>query len=368
MNKERLLDQIRGSLFGGAIGDALGYAVEFDREPEIFGHFGKDGITEYELKGGKALISDDTQMTLFTADGILKRAERGRRRGIAAAPRHYVRNAYLDWLKTQRYGARPASLDDDSREAFEHSWLLTLPEMYAQRAPGMTCLNSLNDRSHQEPLADYIANPLNNSKGCGGIMRIAPLALFYKPGFNWREGLEQLDLEAAQLAAITHGNSLGYMPAAVVNHVISRCLTDSETMTLKEIVLDARDSIAGLFAGDRHLPKLLSLIDKAILLSGNDASDLDNLHLLGEGWVAEETLAVALYCALKYQNDFSKAIIVSVNHDGDSDSTGAVTGNILGALTGYDAIDAKWKENLELNDVLMKTADELYRYGFGMNA
>ena len=62
-------DKIRGCLVGGTIGDALGYAVEFIREPQIFSRYGKDGITKYELdnRTGKALISDDTQMTLFTA-------------------------------------------------------------------------------------------------------------------------------------------------------------------------------------------------------------------------------------------------------------------------------------------------------------
>lgn len=59
------------------------------------------------------------------------------------------------------------------------------------------------------------------------------------------------------------------------------------------------------------------------------------------------------------KNDFSKAIIASVNHNGDSDSTGAVTGNILGALLGYDAIDLKWKNDLELIDIILRISDDL---------
>ena len=71
------------------------------------------------------------------------------------------------------------------------------------------------------------------------------------------------------------------------------------------------------------------------------------------------TLGISLYCALKYQNDFSAGIIAAVNHKGDSDSTGAVTGNILGALLGYNAIDDQWKEDLELSDVILEIADDL---------
>jgi ADP-ribosylglycohydrolase len=131
-------------------------------------------------------------------------------------------------------------------------------------------------------------------------------------------------------------------------------------MTLRETVLEARSTMEELFAENPYLPELLEKIDLALELSQNQDSDLDNIHRLGEGWVAEETLGIALYCALKYQNDFSKAIAVSVNHRGDSDSTGAVTGNLLGALLGEQAIDPKWKEDLELRDVILELADDLY--------
>ena len=57
--------------------------------------------------------------------------------------------------------------------------------------------------------------------------------------------------------------------------------------------------------------------------------------------------------------DHSAGIIASVNHKGDSDSTGAVTGNILGALLGYEAIEEKWKKDLELSDVILEMADDL---------
>ena len=349
------LDQIRGSMIGGAIGDALGYAVEFSSENEIFGTYGADGITEYKLSGGKALISDDTQMSLFTANGILVGETRFRMRGIGGQPSGYVPNAYQDWMKTQFSDINTVKKYERFTKEGGFSWLLDVPELYARRAPGNTCISALEKRAKMDHPGDFISNPVNESKGCGGIMRIAPLALKYKY-FIYQE---DLDREAAQLAAITHGHSLGYMPAAVVCHIISTILKSYPEKSLKEIILEARDAAAGLFAGDPNLPYLTEMIDRAVRLSENGASDLENIHALGEGWVAEETMAIAIYCALKYQNDFSKAIIVSVNHKGDSDSTGAVTGNILGALIGYDAIEEKWKKNLELHDVILEIADDL---------
>ena len=350
------LDQIRGCIFGGAVGDALGYPVEFFSEREIFGTYGKHGITSYEFdrKTGKALISDDTQMTLFTADGLLVGDTRGRMRGIQGWPRHYVDRAYRDWLLTQDSSFQEVNRHERFTEGGGYSWLLDVPELYARRAPGNTCLSALREGIGMD---DYVQAARNTSKGCGGIMRVAPIAMNY-PGMD----INKLDMEGAQLAAITHGHSLGYMPAAVLVHILHGIVfpPEGEAIPLKELILHARDKAEEIFAGDKHLPELTDIINRAVdLAEHGSADDLENIHQLGEAWVAEETLGIALYCALRHQDDFSAGVIAAVNHKGDSDSTGAVTGNILGALLGYDAIEDKWKENLELSDVILEIADDL---------
>lgn len=350
--KEVNLDPIRGCLFGGAVGDALGYAVEFIEDYAIFERYGAEGITEYALDKvtGKALISDDTQMTLFTANGLLVGDTRGCMRGIQGWPRGYVAMAYQDWLYTQT-----GSYENRAERGYnQRSWLCDVPNLYARRAPGNTCLSALSEAARAGHVDDYIANPRNDSKGCGGVMRVAPLAL------NYQMAIDTLDMEAAQIAAITHGHSLGYMPAAVLCHIINRIIFPGEKkMTLREIVIEAKKTAEKLFEGDKHLKELTDIIDRAIVLSENEFDDLENIRALGQGWVAEETLAIAIYCSLRYENDFSKGIIAAVNHSGDSDSTGAVTGNILGALIGYDAIEDKWKKNLECADIIIEMADDI---------
>ncbi len=355
MKQNDTLDKIRGSLLGGAIGDALGYPVEFMSADQITNKYGETGITEYELDKvtGKALISDDTQMTLFTANGILVGETRLRMRGIGGVPHGYVTKAYQDWLTTQHTGY-PADEKELSHNG-TRSWLLDIPELYSRRAPGGTCLSALSAAETEADGWDYIKNPRNNSKGCGGIMRIAPLALHYGS-----VDIRELDKEGAVLAAITHGHPLGYMPSSVLTHILHRIVYPTkQTMSLKEIVLEAKKTVSELFYGTEHLEELCAIIDKAIELAANQASDKTNIKRLGEGWVAEETLAIAIYCALRYEHDFSGGIIAAVNHDGDSDSTGAVVGNILGAVNGYDEIEDKWKTNLELREVLMEMAEDL---------
>ena len=83
IQSELLKDRVLGCMVGGAVGDALGYPVEFWNYDTILNEYGRNGITRYKLgRNGKALISDDTQMTLFTAAGLLIGMTRGYMRGI----------------------------------------------------------------------------------------------------------------------------------------------------------------------------------------------------------------------------------------------------------------------------------------------
>ena len=346
-----LQNRIRGSLTGGAAGDALGYAVEFMGENELFGKYGKGGIRAYSLDSvsKKALISDDTQMTLFAAEAIIKWLSAQANGGADDSLRSYALQSHLDWLDTQE-----SIFERAGKQFFPHG-LMAERRMFACRAPGITCLSALHKRRNQKQTADsFIADKINNSKGCGGVMRVAPVGML-----KYGEIL-QIDNEGAEFAAITHSHSLGYMPAALLTHIIHSILYSDAGNTLQDIVEDALDAVAGLFRDDAHIGELVEIIRLAIELSDNDARDLDNIHRLGEGWVAEEALAIAIYCCLRYPYDFSQCIITAVNHKGDSDSTGAIAGNIIGAYLGYDEIEEKWKEDLELSDVILGVADHLY--------
>ena len=345
-SKEQYLDKVRGGLFGGAVGDALGYPVEFLSEKEIRARYGAAGIQEYERdpRTGLALISDDTQMSLFTANGILYGDTRRNMQGITASPSACVPLAYKDWYFTQ---AGTVGRPGDDRV----SWLLDIPELYHRRAPGNTCMMALASGR-----TGSVRMPINQSKGCGGIMRVAPLALHYQ-----LRSREWLDMEGAEVAAITHGHSLGYMPAAVLTHIVNIGVYGGceKGSSLKDAVAEGMETVSRLFREDRYLPQLQELMEKAVSFADNDRSDSENIRRLGEGWTGEETLAIAVYCCLRYPEDFTAGVIAAVNHSGDSDSTGAVAGNILGAWLGYEKIEEKWKENLELKDVILEMADDL---------
>lgn len=341
------LDRYRGCLIGGAAGDALGYAVEFRDIASIIRNYGERGITEYALQNGIARISDDTQMTLFTANGLLLGTTRGMTRGVMGRYSDYIAACYEDWLRTQ---------DEvyPCHEEPQYSWLMNVPELFSQRAPGITCLSAID--SFWDGSYGTIEKPINHSKGCGGIMRVAPIGLYFE-GKEYT--LDEIDRIGAEAAALTHGHQLGYMPASVLVHII-HLIAHRDDISLLEAVQDAMAAAERQYAGVKHLPKLLDLLERAICLSQETVDDLEAIRQLGEGWVAEETLAIAVYCALKYSDDFDKALIASVNHSGDSDSTGAVTGNILGAYLGLEKIPQKYLDHLELKEVILELADDLY--------
>lgn len=345
MTNEQLQDKCRGSLVGAAVGDALGYEVEFMSLAAIRKRFGDNGIADYVLdKNGVAEFSDDTQMSLFTAEGLLNGIADGKRHEKGLLP--YIAKAYQYWYYTQKYPALKIN----------GSWLTYISSLWSRRAPGNTCLSAL----HSLTLPD--ATPvINNSKGCGGVMRVAPIGIFSATHPQILD-LEQAGLLAGYAADITHKHPLSTYSSIALAMIVAECITQKniDRNKFKFIVIERVFKALELrFKRDKHLAELKTLILKALDLAVSDRFDMDAILILGEGWVAEETLAIAIFSVMRYIDDFEKCICCAVNHDGDSDSTGAVAGNIIGAILGYNVIPDKYLANLELHDVIVSVADDL---------
>ncbi len=346
------MDRYEGCIIGGAIGDALGWPVEFLSLADIKARYGDEGITGLDIGiGTKAEITDDTQMTIFTADGLLRFIASSREKDGAVPESRlkfgsagqsysdlsvYVYRSYLRWLLTQ--GEKlPADCQADND--INNGWLMEIKELHHRRAPGNTCITALRNG-----IMGTMEKPVNNSKGCGGIMRAAPAGLV--------ANREQAFLAGAQVAAITHGHPSGYLAAGALSYII-RCIVDG--MDIDQAV-DGSITELEKYDGSQEC---VSAIIKALQLASKGNPDAEKVSMLGEGWVAEETLAIAIYCSLSYRDDFRKAVLLAVNHSGDSDSTGAVTGNILGAYLGAEAIPEIWSYGIELSAELRELAGDL---------
>ncbi|RYZ07802.1 MAG: ADP-ribosylglycohydrolase family protein [Myxococcales bacterium] len=331
--------RVRGCLLGGAVGDALGAPVEFMSTAELRAAFGADGIQEFApAYGRRGALTDDTQMTLFTAEGIIRAQLRLEGKGICHVP-SVIHHALLRWLYTQ--GERSAALP-----AEPDGWLITHEALFARRAPGMTCLSALRASKN------FGDQARNDSKGCGAIMRIAPLGLFVSltPGAS---GAPPRTYElACESAKTTHAHrestlSSGFF-ALVVAHLMQQA-------SLVEAIEASRVPLQT----ERGADLVISVIDRAVSLASSSAPSTPELvESLGGGWVAEEALAISLFCALRAES-FEHGVRLAVNHGGDSDSTGSLTGQLLGTLGGDSVVPQRWLDELELRDVIETVATDL---------
>ncbi len=347
------LDRIRGSLLAGACGDALGYQVEFDSGAEIRRRFGEAGVREMDVRDGFAIVSDDTQMTLFTAEGLLNSLRHGRNASAC------VYQSYLDWLNTQGYAKQHGLY-------CRKSILLPEQRLHVRRAPGNTCLSALLSGQMGDT-----EQPINHSKGCGGVMRTAPCGMVRAMKDVPAE--DAYALQGAAAAAITHGHLMGYVPAAMLADLVHGILLEDGS-SLEELVASALNRVCRLFGpeiraaegceaddtpGDGAFAQLLgfrSLMNRAIALAKTDTPPEEAIGRLGEGWVGDEALAIAVYCCLRFPDSVEDCLSAAVTHKGDSDSTGAIAGNILGAWLGAEAIPQRWLDVLEMRELMERMA------------
>lgn len=328
-----LSSRIRGAMFGGAIGDALGAPVEFWSYQRILDTHGSAGVTGFgRAYGGFARVTDDTQMALATLDGLISNWVQELRGGSTQGRQSAVARAYLCWLQGQGYA-----------QSGETGWLYQNVLMQQQRAPGNTCINGL------QWLRDFGYPPINDGAGCGAVMRMAPVGL--EAALRPDMGDEACFADGVGFARLSHGGARGVYPAGAIALIV-RELCRGTSMVEAAVVARAH------LARTSEAAASVEAIDKALALATAPTPTVDAIRCIGEGWVGDEALAIGLLCALRAK-DIRHGLLLAVNHDGDSDSTGSIAGNLLGALAGFDEIPADWRQEVEGSDLLATIVEDL---------
>jgi ADP-ribosylglycohydrolase len=324
------LERIKGCLLGGAVGDALGAPVEFLEWPVIEAKYGRHGIVDFApAYGVTGAITDDTQMMLFTAEGLLRAFVRGSAGGDCHVP-SVIHQALLRWLLTQDYSP-PLAISQDG-------WLIEQTALWSRRAPGTTCLTALKASQRLGAVAE------NNSKGCGALVRAAPCA-FFANAFDY----------ATQAGRLTHGHPTGYLAAGLFADILQRMVDCQDSL---EHAISESLAQHGQKPG---MEQTRSLVERVLFFfyEGYQPTP-QRIAELGGGWVAEEALAIGLWCAL-FADSLEHGVITAVNHGGDSDSTGLIAGHLLGVQYGAAAIPARWFAQLELRQVIEQIAEDIER-------
>lgn len=316
-----------GSLFGLAYGDALGAATEFLSLAEIIRRYGPGGPRE--LVGEPARVTDDTQMALA-----------------------------VGWALHEADGPTPQLLEPLLRKRFV-DWSLSADN---NRAPGGTCLQACAGLAAGLP---WIEATVVGSKGCGANMRVTPVGLV--PGFD-----PDTLAGAAQLqAALTHGHPTALAASELTAYAVWRIRHGVDLARLPDELRERsheqrrvyRDEwLGGLWhrAGDaspqcfiaRGWDECLAALDRLVAALATPDDGGDACLATGDGWVAEEALATALFCALRHRDDPVAALARAAGTSGDSDSIAALTGAFIGAAYGMAAWPAHWAGRIEYADQL----------------
>jgi ADP-ribosylglycohydrolase len=318
-------DAIAGSLLAGAIGDCLGAATEFKSLNEILQVFGPAGLTEIHAPGR---FTDDTQMTLFSVVGVITALLEDDKPSAQQWTASF-HSAYLEWLRTQEIRM--------PREKPAGSWLLHEKTLYRREAPGMTCLSAL--RSGE---AGTLDDRINTSKGCGGVMRAAPIGLLLADSHS-REEIYEIGCLSA---AVTHGHDGGIYPSGALAVMVVDLMNGAT-------VAEAVKNLRGLVPKDLHE----RLLEAVAFAASQPLAPIALCDELGQGWVGDEALAIAVACAVGGY-DLEDALLVAVNHDGDTDSTGAICGNLLGAKLGVSAIPKRFLDKAPQAPLVAQLAND----------
>lgn len=297
--------QAEAILFGLALGDALGYGTEFLSMAAITNRYGLSGVQEPPTP---ALYTDDTQMTLALIEGLLTA-------GLDVdldGRMHAVGKQFVRWMNS--------------------------PEN--NRAPGMTCMKAV---ARLEKGVSWRESGQNSSKGCGSAMRVAGI------GYLYQHNPDALIETARASSFITHGHPCATAGAIAAAYAVKLALDGVPVSNYLPRLADVTSNVSEEFV--QALRRLGHV--------GGWTDEVAAMRHIGQGWVAEEAVALALFCVLRYSDDYVACVRRAANYEGDSDSIACIAGSIMGARLGLSAIPQEWGVRCEHADYLTRLAQQM---------
>lgn len=329
----------RGCLLGLAIGDAMGCTVDSKNWEEIQRDYGPNGLLGYDLQHEYADVTSYTQLAVFAANGLLV----GMTRAKAEAYPRYVASALREWARSQQFrtGAEKTMC-----------WVAQLPGLRRRLCMDTRMLDTLSRQNLGTP--EHPANPFTSPSG---MTAAAAVGLFFAPE---RMEPQQVGTLGAEAVAMTHGDPETFLAGAVLAYTIAGLLQDPDH-PLADQFTQAAQAVQGQFAGQypQEAAAVAAKIRKAISLVKHTELTPREAMILLECTTASECLAGAVYASLIHPGNFDEAVIVAVNHSGRSSAVGALTGAVLGAKLGEEALPEFYLESLEPLDALRLLADDL---------
>lgn len=324
-------DIIEGCIYGMAVGDAWGYPTEFKTHVQIL---------EKEVKRPETLvITDDTQMSLYNTEALKRLST--------------YKSNYLSDLATN------VDKQNNVRKIFAEEHLKFQVDPDNNRDPGMTVMSALQAYRESAQITGLEGSSLNNSRGCGTVMRSPWIGLL-------NETRENIALLSILQSETTHGDGQAGVCAAIAALTVKDLINDK--LDLNQPTAKSRLLTIETYA--KETAEFISDIQSNITQSSNYKNDvkdfinsyLDDLYIttlktdeesfknpdfdictvFGQGWIANEALLCALASFAIHQEDTYEGIRRLVRTNGDSDSIAAIGGSFFGAAYGYSKLQEQF--------------------------
>ena len=299
------LDKSMGILYGLAIGDALGKPTEFISLPEIKKSYGEKGIIELP---DPAFFTDDTQMSILIAEALSKSGN-----DDIESTMLDIKDGFVKWV-------------------YSDDWF--------NGGAGHTCTQGV---LNMKKGVHWSESGIVGSKGCGSAMRAAPIGYFYQ------NNVGKLREVAHASGICTHNHPTADAACIGAAYLVKLALDGVDPSDMIYDLLDFTENISSEWE--------ISMLQVKHCLDWSDEEKA--LEYLGEGWVGEEAVALALYCFLRYPDDYKKVIIRAANTNGDSDSIACIAGAISGAYLGVENIPKHWIDVIEKKEYLKDLATRI---------
>ena len=332
----------RGCLLGLAVGDAMGYTVDTKTWAQIQEDYGPYGLQGYDLLNGYADVTSHTQLAVFTCNGLLLGLTRGQVYGRMAPFVKYAGLAQREWAAGQRRYDQPQR---------SHCWVFRVPELRRRHCTDTRMVETLNRN-----LLGSLEEPSTKHDTPASIAAAVSAGLFGDP-----KRMEQAEIDrlGAECVSLTHGHPLAFLPGAVIAHLISKCLSDRET-PLENLVHEALTALDDQFGREyRQAKEVIAHVHLAVQMAKERSPAPRQAMEKLKCDTGSDVLAGAVYAALLWEQDFDSAMIAAVNHSGRSAAVGCLTGAILGARMGEEALPDFYLDGLEITGVLRELADDL---------
>lgn len=330
-----------GCLLGMAAGDAMGNTVDNKSWDEICVNYGPNGLLGYDLANDAADITSYTQIAAFMANSLLLGAIRGK-------PETYSRYLALgirEWAKSQQFRGPVTERT--------YCWLAQVSHMRRRHCMDTRMLDALNRDQLGTP-----EKPVFRSTRPGSLTGAVAVGLCQETARLTEEQVARLGAEAV---AFTHGEPEAFLSGAFLAMAVARLLQNPQQkmIPLYEQLCDRLEDLF-LDRWPQQVTNITDLIHKAIALSRDpDLTPLAAMTILG-CMEAHECLAGAVYASVIHFANFDEAMIASVNHSGRSSAVASITGAILGARLGVEALPEFYMESLEPTAVLTELAKDLF--------